>query len=76
MTSGEEKVYDYIISYRKKNGRSPSVRDISSGLGLYSTYSVQRHIASLIEAGVLTNDAGKPRSLVPTCEIREASVVL
>lgn len=69
MTNGEARVYDYIVTYRKRHGLSPSIREISTGLGLFSTYSVQRHIASLVEAGYLQNAAGMPRSLVPTCDI-------
>lgn len=69
MTNSEAKVYDYIVFYRKQHGLSPSVRDISMGLGLYSPYSVQRHISSLVETGYLHKTAGKPRSLIPSVEL-------
>lgn len=71
LTILEEKTYEFIVTYIKKHGYSPSVREIMAGVGCKSTSSVQLILVSLIDKGLIETDAprGTPRALrVPEYE--------
>lgn len=59
MTKREKDVFDYVVLYRGKFGRSPSVREITAGIGLHSTGSVYYYIKRLTEKGGLLLAAEK-----------------
>lgn len=61
----EQEILDYIVAYRKNNGLSPSIREISKGVGLHSTSSIQKYIRNLTKQGYLQQTKGKMRSLIP-----------
>ena len=54
----KKKILDFIITYIKEHGYSPSVREIGDGVGLKSTSSVQNHLTQMIKSGMLETDAG------------------
>lgn len=49
--NGRERVYNFIVEFIKKNGYSPSVREISTGTDLKSTSSVYMHLLKLEDEG-------------------------
>ncbi len=62
----QQKVYDFIVEFLKKNGYPPSVREIGDALGLKSPSTVHFHIKHLEELGMLEKGAGKGRALTLT----------
>lgn len=73
-----EKVYDYIVEYTRKNGFSPSIRDICKGVGIKSTSTVHNHLRRLRKSGRIEMKAGKRRAIsVPALEMsRERKIPL
>ena len=67
ITKREKDVLLFINSYIEDFNYSPCIRDISDGLYLNSTFSVQRHLEHLKQKGFLAS--GKvPRSFYITAE--------
>ena len=64
------KILEFIKSYIKKNGYSPSYQEIADGVGLRSKCSVYTHIKKMLDTGMLETDAeDSPRALrVPGCK--------
>ncbi len=52
-------IMEYIVSYIKEHGYSPSVREIRDGVGLNSTSTVQNYLNKLLKSGELETDAKK-----------------
>lgn len=63
LTKKQLAVYNFIDTFIKEKGYSPSYRDICSGLGLSSPASVAEHINNLIALGALKKSDGSARSL-------------
>lgn len=49
--NGRERVYNFIVEFIKKNGYSPSVREICVGTDLSSTASVYMYLLKLEDEG-------------------------
>lgn len=64
MTDREKDIFEFIISFIGKYGYSPSIREITKGVYLASTYSVQRHLVNLSDKGFLKHTPKTPRSIV------------
>ena len=64
--SKQRKVWEYICSYRGREGRSPSYEEIAEHMGWKSVRSVHYHADKLIAAGLLEKDETKKRILQPT----------
>lgn len=62
--SSENRILAFITGYIRQNGISPTLREIAEGIGFASTGSVHRHIEKLKSEGLLSETAGKKRSLV------------
>ena len=64
------KILEFIKSYIKKNGYSPSYEEIADGVGLKSKSSVYSHIKKMLDEGMLETDAeDSPRALrAPGCK--------
>lgn len=64
------KILDFIKSYIKKNGYSPSYEEIADGVRLKSKCSVYTHIKKMLDTGILETDAeGAARAIrVPGCK--------
>lgn len=56
-------VLDFIKEFIAKNGFSPTIREISEGLGLKSHSTVQEHLRKLTIAGLITIDKNKSRTI-------------
>ena len=63
LSDREQKILDYMKEYLAKWGYPPTVRDIGSALGIKSTSTVHKAIASLEEKGCIKKQAGKRRAL-------------
>lgn len=63
LTERERAVLDYIVSMLRKNGYSPSIRDIKSALDFKSTSTVHTYLARLENKGYIQKEDGKSRTL-------------
>ncbi len=63
LTDREQKIYDFIGDFNRKNGYPPSVRDIQNGLSIKSTSTVHSYINRLTEKGAINKSTGKSRGL-------------
>jgi repressor LexA len=63
ITKKQKEVLDYIISYTKKNGYSPTQNEIKEHFSFKSFGSVQRYIKYLANAGFLESDWNARRGL-------------
>ncbi len=65
LTAQQQKIYNYIISFSQEHGYPPSVREIGSYMQMKSPSTVHYHLKALQDAGWITQDHGKTRSLKP-----------
>ncbi|MBE6610876.1 MAG: transcriptional repressor LexA [Ruminococcaceae bacterium] len=63
LTEKELEVYNYILDSIRRDGYSPSVRDICTALDIKSTSTVHTYLARLEQKGVIQKAPGKSRSL-------------
>ena len=63
LNEKERAMYDYIAESIRKNGYSPSVRDIMAVLGVKSTSTVHTYLGKLEEKGYIYKEGGKSRTL-------------
>lgn len=56
-------VLDYIKQFIASKGYSPTVREITAGLGLKSPSTVQEHIKKLMTSGIITLNPTKSRTI-------------
>ncbi len=60
----EQKILDYMKEEIRKKGYPPTVREICAALGIKSTSTAHKDIASLVEKGFIRKDPSKPRALM------------
>ena len=60
----EQKILDYMKAEIKVKGYPPTVREICAALGIKSTSTVHKDIASLEAQGYLKKDPARPRALL------------
>src|SRR3989344_5111510 len=63
LTKRRKEVLDFVKSYSKKNGYSPSLQEIQRQLKLASVSTAHFHISRLQKAGYITRQNGKARSI-------------
>lgn len=63
LTEKERKMLEYISETIRKNGYSPSVRDIRSVLGIKSTSTVHLYLERLEKKGYIKKESSKSRTL-------------
>ena len=63
LTSKEQLVYDFILDTIRRDGYSPSVRDISNAVGIKSTSTVHHYLSRLESKGYIQKESGKSRTL-------------
>ena len=66
-----QRIIDFIRAFWRKNGYSPSAREIMHGANLRSTSMVQKHLDMLEEAGVITRGKGTKRTIRIVGDSRE-----
>jgi len=59
----EELILEFIDNFIKENGYPPSVREIGSAVGFKSSSTVHLYLKKLEEAGRLSQDSSKTRSI-------------
>jgi len=62
LTKRQKQVYDFIYSFSKKHGVSPTVREIAGYFRL-SPPTIQEHKNNLVKKGLLNRDSGSPRGI-------------
>lgn len=72
-TSKQKAILGWIVSYREKNGISPTLREIGKAFGITSLRGVSVHLEALERKGFLTIYPGVTRGIVPTGIGKDAS---
>lgn len=62
-TKKQVTLLDFIDTFMRENGYSPSYREIQSALGLKTVSSVAEHIENCVRGGFLIKTDNKARSL-------------
>ena len=63
LTKRQKEVLDFITSYSSKKGYAPSLEEIRMRLKLASVSTAHFHVARLKDAGYLSKEENKPRSI-------------
>lgn len=63
LTSKQQQIYDYILSFSEEHGYPPSIREIGEHVGLKSPSTVHFHLKGLKAAGLITKAEGKTRAI-------------
>lgn len=66
LTGKDFEVMGNILAFIKENGFSPTFRELAEMLGYTSTSTVHRYLQRLQEAGLITYEATKPRTIAIT----------
>lgn len=64
LNNAESQVLSCIEEFSKRNGFSPTVREIQQALGYRSTSTVHRYIKQLAASGLISYEPAKPRTMV------------
>lgn len=62
----EKRILEFMQAEVRRKGYAPTVREIGTALGIKSTSTVHKDIASLVAQGFIKKDPAKPRALVLT----------
>lgn len=54
LTEREKSIYNFICEYHKRNGYSPSIREIQKGVFLQSPNMIHRYLIQLMEKDYIT----------------------
>jgi len=63
LTARQREILNFILSFARKRGFQPSMREIGNKFGIKSTYGVHRHLQALQKKGYLKRPAGQGRAL-------------
>jgi repressor LexA len=63
LTRRQKQVYDFLTSFVRENGYSPSFEEIGAALELRSLATVHKHISNLEAKGLLRRDYNRSRSI-------------
>ena len=66
LSTKQQQIYDYILSFSQENGYPPSVREIAQAVDLRSPSTVHFHLKGLREAGLISQAEGKTRAITVT----------
>ena len=64
LTDKEQKTYDFIEKYSKKNGKHPLLNEIAKGIGIKSKGVAHRYVKALEKAGKLKRISNKHRGMI------------
>ena len=71
LTRQQEKVFNFVYEHIAQTGISPTIQQISKGVGLSSTSTAHRHVQNLIDKNYLTKEPKGARSLRVTEDARK-----
>lgn len=63
LTKRQKEILDFVQSYQKKKGISPSLREIGKHFKLSSLSTIHHHLKSLQDKGYLYKEENRPRSI-------------
>ena len=63
VSSKREEILAFLRDFSAQNGYAPTVREIMRAVGLKSTASVYYHLSTLNDAGLISMDGGKNRTI-------------
>lgn len=70
LTRRQREIYDFICSFIRTRGYSPSLEEIGARFQLSSVATVHKHVAQLVEKGWLRKAQSRSRSVEPV--VRDA----
>ena len=75
LTKRQAETLNYIRAFTRKNGYSPSYREIADHFGLSAVSTIAKHVKSLKEQGLIAHQWNRSRSLttIPTQTSRATS---
>jgi len=65
LTKRGKQILDFITTYRKKHGYSPSFEEIRKHLRLSSLSTIHHHITNLEKEGLIIREKNQPRAIQP-----------
>lgn len=74
-TERQQAIYEFIRETTESRGMPPSLREIGLKFGIRSTNGVDKHLAALERAGLITRERGKSRGIVVAGARRAGSSV-
>ena len=63
VSSKREEILEFLRDFSAQNGYAPTVREIMRAVGLKSTATVHYHLSALNDAGIISMDGGKNRTI-------------
>lgn len=63
LTPRERETLDYIITFKKVNGYSPTLREIAYGINTHSIPHISQMLNSLSDKGFITFKEKTPRTI-------------
>lgn len=63
LRAKQQALYDWLLNYFEREGRSPTVREIMDGVGYTSPDTVRRMLFRLAAQGLITFAFREPRSI-------------
>lgn len=63
MRKRRHHIYNFIATYIEENSYSPSMREITEGVGLQSVSTVKGHLDRMQRDGYLEYEPTKPRTI-------------
>lgn len=63
LTKKQREVYNYIVSYIRRKGYSPTLEEIGFGLGLSSLATIHKHLKHLEDKGIIKRSWNRGRSI-------------
>ena len=76
LTRRQREIFDYVRRFVDEHGYSPSLEEIGAAFGLSSVATVHKHVAHLVEKGLLRKGWNRSRSLEPVHQEGRPAVTL
>jgi len=76
LTRRQREIYDFVRGFVEQKGYSPSLEEIGEAFGLSSVATVHKHVAHLVEKGLLRKGWNRSRSIEPVAADGQALVAL
>ena len=64
LTDRQQRILDFVRTYKARHGLAPGIRDIMGGVGITSTSVIEYNLKGLEKAGALRIMGGKSRGII------------